>query len=103
MLIAYAWAPGVGSEPGVGWDLSHELAKRNDVIVVTRPNESGEDPVPGTGVSVITISGSEGRRAAPGRQWERELDYLRWLYTAFTRAVNNLYLVNFSKDFFGET
>ncbi len=28
------------------------------------------------------------------------MDYLRWLYTAFTRAVENLYLVNFSDKFF---
>jgi exodeoxyribonuclease-5 len=28
------------------------------------------------------------------------LDYLRWLYTAFTRATEKLYLVNFPDDFF---
>ncbi len=28
------------------------------------------------------------------------MDYLRWLYTAFTRAIDNLYLVNFSDKFF---
>lgn len=28
------------------------------------------------------------------------LDYLRWLYTAFTRATDKLYLVNFSDEFF---
>lgn len=27
-------------------------------------------------------------------------EYLRWLYTAFTRPVENLYLVNFDKRFF---
>jgi exodeoxyribonuclease-5 len=27
-------------------------------------------------------------------------DFLRWLYTAFTRATNRVYLVNFKKDFF---
>ena len=30
------------------------------------------------------------------------LDYLRWLYTAFTRATEKLYLVNFSDLFFGD-
>jgi len=30
------------------------------------------------------------------------MDYLRWLYTAFTRAVEKLYLVNFSDKFFEE-
>lgn len=31
------------------------------------------------------------------------VDYLRWLYTAFTRPKKKLYLVNFDKKFFGET
>jgi exodeoxyribonuclease V len=30
------------------------------------------------------------------------IEYLRWLYTAFTRASEKLYLVNFIKDFFNE-
>jgi exodeoxyribonuclease-5 len=30
-------------------------------------------------------------------------EFLRWLYTAFTRAEERLYLVNFHKDFFDET
>jgi len=50
---------------------------------------------------------------AQGGQWERvfidqgmfnrndiTIDYLRWLYTALTRATDKLYLVNFSDDFF---
>lgn len=31
------------------------------------------------------------------------MDYLRWLYTAFTRATEKLYLVNFSELFFGRS
>lgn len=31
-----------------------------------------------------------------------DIEYLRWLYTALTRAVNVLYLVNFNKEFFSE-
>ncbi len=30
------------------------------------------------------------------------VEYLRWLYTAFTRPVKELYLVNFNKEFFEE-
>ncbi|MFV0365159.1 MAG: ATP-dependent RecD-like DNA helicase [Mangrovibacterium sp.] len=30
------------------------------------------------------------------------VEFLRWLYTAFTRSVKELYLVNFNKEFFGE-
>ncbi len=29
-----------------------------------------------------------------------DIEYLRWLYTAFTRPVKKLYLVNFNKEFF---
>ena len=31
-----------------------------------------------------------------------DMEYMRWLYTAFTRATERLYLVNFRKDFFEE-
>jgi len=50
---------------------------------------------------------------AQGGQWENvfidhgyitdedaNTEFLRWLYTAFTRATKNLYLVNFKKEFF---
>jgi exodeoxyribonuclease-5 len=50
---------------------------------------------------------------AQGGQWERvfidqgmfngqetSIDYLRWLYTALTRATGKLYLVNFRDEFF---
>ncbi len=50
---------------------------------------------------------------AQGGQWERvfidqgslnrtdiTIEYLRWLYTALTRATGKIYLVNFSDDFF---
>ncbi len=52
---------------------------------------------------------------AQGGQWERvfidqgmfnrneiTIDYLRWFYTALTRATDRVYLVNFSQDFFTE-
>ena len=29
------------------------------------------------------------------------IDYLRWLYTALTRATDKLFLVNFANRFFG--
>ena len=31
-----------------------------------------------------------------------DVEFLRWLYTAFTRAEEKVYLVNFNKDFFSE-
>jgi exodeoxyribonuclease-5 len=52
---------------------------------------------------------------AQGGQWRRvfidqgmfnrqepAIDYLRWLYTAITRATENLYLVNFADSFFND-
>ena len=38
LVAAYACEPNEGSEPGVGWNWSIELAKRNRVIVITREN-----------------------------------------------------------------
>jgi exodeoxyribonuclease-5 len=29
-------------------------------------------------------------------------EYLRWLYTALTRATEKVYLVNFSKEFYDD-
>ena len=52
---------------------------------------------------------------AQGGQWQNvfveqgyvppdqmDIEYLRWLYTAITRATEKLYLVNFNKTFFTE-
>lgn len=38
LLIAYACEPNSGSEPGVGWHWSNELARNYDVHVLTRSN-----------------------------------------------------------------
>jgi exodeoxyribonuclease V len=53
---------------------------------------------------------------AQGGQWERvfidqgmfnrneiTIDYLRWFYTALTRATDRVYLVNFAEEFFGSS
>jgi len=36
LISAYACRPGMGSEPGVGWNTARELAKHHDVWVLTR-------------------------------------------------------------------
>lgn len=33
---------------------------------------------------------------------QHDREFLRWLYTAFTRPTEKLFLVNFDKRFFGE-
>lgn len=38
LLSAYACEPGRGSEPGVGWKVAREMARRHDVWVLTRSN-----------------------------------------------------------------
>ncbi|HEX3233671.1 MAG TPA: glycosyltransferase family 4 protein [Gemmatimonadales bacterium] len=42
LLSAYACAPHVGSEPGIGWGVALELAKRHTVWVLTRANNRPE-------------------------------------------------------------
>jgi glycosyltransferase involved in cell wall biosynthesis len=38
LLSAYACEPGKGSEPGVGWNVALEMARRHDVWLLTRAN-----------------------------------------------------------------
>lgn len=40
LLSAYSCEPGRGSERGVGWNVAREVAKRHEVWVLTRPDES---------------------------------------------------------------
>lgn len=42
LLSSYACEPGMGSEPGLGWNVAREVAKRHDVWLLTRPDESRE-------------------------------------------------------------
>lgn len=42
LISAYACEPGEGSEPGVGWNWTVELAKKHNVIVITRENNRGK-------------------------------------------------------------
>jgi glycosyltransferase involved in cell wall biosynthesis len=40
LISAYSCEPGMGSEPGVGWNIVREVAKYHEVWVLTRPDES---------------------------------------------------------------
>ncbi|VEP12697.1 Glycosyl transferase group 1 [Hyella patelloides LEGE 07179] len=42
LISAYACEPNRGSEPGVGWNIAWELAKYNEVWVLTRPDDGRE-------------------------------------------------------------
>lgn len=43
LISAYSCEPGRGSERGVGWNVAREVAKRHQVWVLTRPDESKEE------------------------------------------------------------
>ena len=52
LIVAYACEPDKGSEPGVGWNWTKQIAKNNKVIVITRKNNKpsidnaiGQDPI----------------------------------------------------------
>ena len=58
LISAYACEPNNGSEPGVGWNVAIETAKRHDVWVLTRANnqeviEAELDKHPAPGLSFI--------------------------------------------------
>ncbi|OKH23032.1 glycosyl transferase family 1 [Hydrococcus rivularis NIES-593] len=40
LISAYSCEPGMGSEPGVGWNIAREVANYHEVWVITRPDES---------------------------------------------------------------
>ena len=42
LISAYSCEPGRGSERGVGWNVVREVARRHEVWVLTRPDESKE-------------------------------------------------------------
>lgn len=58
LISAYACEPHTGSEPGVGWNLSTQMARYHNVVVLTRKNNRPaiekalhDNPVPGLEVS----------------------------------------------------
>lgn len=40
LISAYACEPGKGSEPGVGWNVAHQMARYHDVWVITRTSNA---------------------------------------------------------------
>ena len=91
LVLAYAFAPGKGSEPGVGWNIAKELASHHDVWVLTREsnrssveNELKERPIPGMKVIFYDIPGW-------ARWWRRgesgvQIHYYLWQLGAIQTA-----------------
>src|SRR6516164_1163816 len=42
LVSAYACEPGMGSEPGIGWNTVRELGQRHEVWVITRANNQAK-------------------------------------------------------------
>lgn len=43
LISAYSCQPGMGSEPGVGWNIAKAISKYHEVWVLTRPDEGKEE------------------------------------------------------------
>ena len=95
LILAYAFAPGRGSEPGVGWNVAKELASHHDIWVFTREsnrtsveNELKERPIPGVKIIFYDIPGW-------ARWWRRgesgvQIHYYLWQLGAI-RAVRKIH------------
>ena len=59
LIGAYACEPGVGSEGGVGWSWTRQIALRNDCTVITRKNnvEKIERAARVEGLDSLTVIG----------------------------------------------
>ena len=92
LAVAYACEPDRGSEPGIGWNIVREVARRgHEVWVVTRENNRtaidvalGVDPEPGLHFSYFDLPGW-------ARWWKRgrrglQLYYYLWQIGAYRRA-----------------
>ena len=100
LIAAYACRPGLGSEPGVGWNMVRELAKYHQVWVLTRENnrpaievELARQPMPNLQV-VYT------NPPAPLHRWDRgkqavHLHYFLWQLAAYRLARQLHQEVNF--------
>ncbi|BAU66906.1 glycosyl transferase group 1 [Stanieria sp. NIES-3757] len=95
LISAYSCRPGMGSEPGVGWNLTRELAKHHKIWVLTRVDnrpmieaELAKNPI--TGLNFIYFD-------LPGAYWWKRnlqtvhLHYYLWQIKAYfvARQLHN--------------
>ncbi len=91
LILAYACEPDKGSEPGVGWNWTKQIAKRHEVWVLTRANnresierELEQNPMPGAHFVYLDLPywmrfWKQGQRGI-------HLYYYLWQIAAFIRA-----------------
>ncbi|MEA5573564.1 glycosyltransferase [Calothrix sp. UHCC 0171] len=90
LISAYSCEPGMGSEPGVGWNVAREVAKYHEVWVLTRPDESKDiietelerNPVPNLHFVYFTLPFWQDSRKW-GHSGGMQLHYYLWQIQAY--------------------
>ena len=102
LLSAYSCEPGMGSEPGVGWNTVREIAKYHQVWVLTRPDESKEiieaelhqNPQPNLHFVYFTLPFWQDSRKW-GQSGGMQLHYYLWQIQAYFVALRLHQEINF--------
>lgn len=96
LLSAYSCRPGMGSEPGVGWNTARELVKYHQVWLLTRADnrslieaELSDNPIPGLEVVYCDLPGI--LRLKSGQQFH----YYLWQLQAYFVAQKLHHDINF--------
>lgn len=90
LISAYSCEPGMGSEPGVGWNIAREVAKYHEVWVLTRPDESQDvieaelarNPIPNLRFVYFTLPFWQDSRKW-GQSGGMQLHYYLWQIQAY--------------------
>lgn len=90
LISAYSCEPGRGSERGVGWNVAREVAKRHEVWVLTRPDESkeaieaelAENPVPNLHFVYFTLPFWQDSMSL-GQSGAMQIHYYLWQIQAY--------------------
>lgn len=95
LLSAFACIPGRGSEPGLGWNISRELAKHHEVWLLTqgkhRPaieRELARNPVPNLHLAYYELPYLVRRwDHEPGGGWSKQVYYHLWQVGSYRAAL----------------
>ncbi len=74
LISAYSCKPGFGSESGIGWNVSLEMARRHDITVLTRPTsrpliEQGLEALPVGASAPRFVFFEHSRMSALSKRW----------------------------------
>lgn len=94
LISAYSCEPGRGSERGVGWNVAREVARRHEVWVLTRPDESKEaieaklatNPVPNLHFVYFTLPFWQDSMRL-GQSGAMQIHYYLWQIQAYFVAL----------------